>query len=73
MQHIKNLIIQELDEAREKFPPNHSPHEGYAVLLEEIEELQEDMNSLQDQNQHLWNAIKTNSHVAQSVDINKMK
>jgi len=34
---------------------------------------QEDMNSLQDHNQHLWNAVKKNLHVAQAVEINKMK
>ena len=29
----------ELSKAVKKFPPLHSAHEGYAVLLEEVEEL----------------------------------
>lgn len=28
-----------LDKALSKHPPMHSPHEGYAVILEEMEEL----------------------------------
>jgi len=33
------LIRDELDRACEKFPPMHSNHEGYAVILEELDEL----------------------------------
>ncbi len=32
-------ILDEYDRATEKFPPMHSAHEGYAVLLEEMDEL----------------------------------
>ena len=32
-------VIVELQSAREKFSPMHSAHEGYAVLLEEMDEL----------------------------------
>lgn len=32
-------ILTELDRARQAYPPFHSPHEGFAVLLEEVEEL----------------------------------
>jgi len=36
-------VIQELIKASGKFPPLHSAHEGYAVLLEEIRELEKEV------------------------------
>lgn len=35
------LVLRELARARGKFPDFNSPHEGYAVLLEEVDELWE--------------------------------
>lgn len=32
-------VQDEVERAVRKFPPFHSAHEGYAVLLEEVEEL----------------------------------
>ncbi len=32
-------ILTELSRARGRFPQFHSPHEGFAVLLEEVDEL----------------------------------
>ena len=32
-------VLDELRKARQKFAPMHGPHEGYAVILEELEEL----------------------------------
>jgi hypothetical protein len=34
-----DTIAKELDKANDKFPLFNSPHEGYAVLIEEVEEL----------------------------------
>ena len=34
-----NLVKKELDRARTKFPAFNSTHEGYAVILEEQDEL----------------------------------
>lgn len=36
---ITGEIIDELLSARRRFPPFNSAHEGYAVILEEVEEL----------------------------------
>lgn len=33
------LVLAELDSANEKFPPFTSSHEGYAIILEELDEL----------------------------------
>ncbi len=49
------LIVAELERARAKFPAGfHSGHEGYAVILEEIEEL--------------WDAVKADDLDAQSAE-----
>lgn len=37
------LVIAELNLARKKHPPMASTHEGYAVILEELEELWEEI------------------------------
>ncbi|MFK7691512.1 hypothetical protein [Paenibacillus sp. HJGM_3] len=42
-------VTEELRKAMRKFPPFHSAHEGYAVLLEEVDEA--------------WDAIKRNDLV----------
>lgn len=36
---IAKDVLEELNRARSKFPRFNSPHEGYAVLLEEVDEL----------------------------------
>lgn len=38
-------IDEELSRAEEKFPPFHSPHEGYAVIAEELDEFWEEVKS----------------------------
>jgi NTP pyrophosphatase (non-canonical NTP hydrolase) len=40
-----DLVAQEYKAANEKFPGFNSPHEGYAVLLEEVEELWEEIKN----------------------------
>jgi NTP pyrophosphatase (non-canonical NTP hydrolase) len=40
-----NEVEAELERARKRFPPIHSLHEGYAVILEEVDEFFEDVRS----------------------------
>ena len=42
-----DMVRRELARAQTKFPPFKSPHEGYAVILEEVDEL--------------WDAVKCNN------------
>lgn len=43
---IVGEVLFELWSARKKFPPFHSSHEGFAIILEEVDEL--------------WDAVKQN-------------
>ena len=45
--HIRNLVEIELSAANERFPQFHSAHEGYAVILEEVEECEGEFDAMQ--------------------------
>jgi hypothetical protein len=42
---VAQEALSELSKARKSFGPLASPHEGYAVLLEEVEELWEEVRA----------------------------
>lgn len=52
------LIDEELAAANAKHPPFHSPHEGYAVIKEEIEETDAELESAKRMVVLLWGSIK---------------
>ncbi len=58
---VEALVQKELDAANKKFPLFHSAHEGYAVLLEETEELDGDNAAIKYDMLCLWNAVKSNN------------
>ena len=41
-----NKVLKELQKADNKFPNFHSPHEGYAVILEEVQELWDEVKKV---------------------------
>lgn len=58
---VEALVKKELEAANKKFPLFNSAHEGYAVLLEEAEELDSDSASIKYDMQCLWGAVKGNN------------
>lgn len=46
-QEISQSVVNELELAVVRFPPFHSAHEGYAVILEELHELWEGVRTKQ--------------------------
>jgi archaellum component FlaC len=49
LENVMEMIKNEFNFASSKFPPFNSPHEGYAILLEEVDEM--------------WDEIKRNRHI----------
>ena len=64
MNYVENLIPAlveaELRKANELNPPFHSMHEGYAVLLEEVEETEEALKSVKSYLEMIWHYIRWN-------------
>ncbi len=60
---IRELVNEELLFANQKFPLFASPHEGYAVLKEEIEETLDESKRLDRNIELLWCGIKKNENV----------
>lgn len=73
MINVENLIEKELEYARSKFSNLNSSHEGYAVVLEEFDELKEEIASFEQNIQSLWKAVKSNESDVQFENINMME
>lgn len=61
---VVRLVEIELAAANEKYPAFHSAHEGYAVLLEEVEEARDDIETIIDYLGYAWNNIRYDSNPA---------
>lgn len=58
---VEKLAEMEKQDANRKFPLFHSLHEGYAVLLEEVEEAREALNLAEGSLSMLWAHVRDNS------------
>ena len=59
--HINKAVMTETQNAKENYGDHYnSPHEGYAVLLEEVEEAADDLTYIKNNLGVLWQSIKTN-------------
>ena len=59
--HINKAVMTETENAKKNYgDPYNSQHEGYAVLLEEVEEAADDLNYIKNNVGVLWQSIKTN-------------
>lgn len=71
-EHVKFLVNKEYDAVNETHKPIASMHEGYAVLLEEIEEVCESCEELKRRNAAFWYEIRTNNDKCLKSVIGKM-
>lgn len=55
---IRALVDKELAAANKRFPQFHSRHEGYAVILEEMEELKEEVEKADSYLAFAWGEIR---------------
>ena len=59
---VEKLAEKELANANERFPQFRSPHEGWAVLREEYDKLEEEVHQLDGEiNCYLWGSVKRNT------------
>ena len=64
---VEKLVEKELEAANERFPQFHSPHEGWAVMQEEAEELREEYDSIEMAMEQRWHRIRDGIPTAQHV------
>ena len=57
---VRALVDKELAAANERFPQFHSQHEGWAVILEEVNELSAETALVEKTANELWEHIKSN-------------
>lgn len=55
---LERLAIAELEQANKKFPLFASDHEGYAVILEEFQESEEEVNRARFRLNRLWESVR---------------
>lgn len=55
---VQALFDKELKKANKNNPQFHSAHEGYAVLLEEVEEAKEELSNLDFYTERIWSIVK---------------
>ena len=65
---IYELIADELKDANEKYPLFHSPHEAYAVLKEEVDELDHELEKIKNLTESLWVAVKCDRNIENYAD-----
>lgn len=65
---IEKLVNEELAEANANYPLFHSPHEAYAVLLEETDELVEAVNVVTDNMAKMWDMIRQDGSIAREKE-----
>lgn len=58
---IRKIVYEEYERALKAYGQNHSQHEGYAVLLEEIEEAEDEIVQIRSLQEEIWSGVKDNS------------
>lgn len=64
---IELLVNEELKRAIEKYPLFHSPHEAYAVLLEECDELEMEVQTIRNHLEGAWCNVKTDADISNHI------
>lgn len=70
---VHALVAKEYEAAGREHGPLASMHEGYAVLLEELEETEEELTAAFAEAKYLWRQIKTDNDLAAIVSTRRVK
>lgn len=68
VKQVAELVNDEYNAAVAKFGLNHSRHESFAVLKEEIEEAEEEMEAIKEIAHSLWENTKSNAGKVNCAD-----
>lgn len=68
---VRELVATELAAANRKHPPFHSQHEGYAVILEEMQETEEAIRLAKIDLEIAWRNIRDD--IGAEVEISGLK
>lgn len=71
--NVKRLMGEEMERANEKFPLFASDHEGYAVILEEWEEVIEELEMAEHWSKEAWKFTKENKSNLSNESIKRMR
>ena len=66
---LRKLVELELEAANRENPPFHSAHEGYAVILEEVEEVRDELAKLNIDVSGLWGFVRRNRVLAMRDEV----
>lgn len=71
---IEQAVAYELQNIVKKYGPTYaSEHEGYAVLLEEVQEAMEAYRTMEARTNFIWSAIRNNVLKEQNYHISEVK
>lgn len=70
---FNDQVKKELEDANKKFPPISSDHEGYAVLLEEFEELVSEISDAKIHLSSVWYDTKHGKSLQMQQDLWRMR
>ena len=59
---VRELVGVELASANKQFPQFHSPHEGWAVMLEECKELEDEYRKISSEMEEMLSSIRMNDN-----------
>ena len=65
---VWELVAVELEAANKQFPQFHSQHEGYAVILEELQEAKEQLDDIERHIGYAWNIIRDNRKAGSMIE-----
>ena len=64
---IEKLVEEELVRANNKYPLFHSPHEAFAVLMEEVEELRTEVQAAEVNLAGAWGCVKRDEDMTNHI------
>ena len=71
-EQVKELVFKELNNANKHYPLFNSPHQGYGVIKEEIEETMDAMNMVLEIFAYAWSGIKKDEPVFEQMRMVKL-